>query len=121
MDDVAERIFELVDKYFEEQKAFALAIGVSPSKVSQWRMGITKSYTKKLSMIANVLNTSTEYLLTGKGTKTKASASEAEKNSNAATPEGSGIADEFARIFVQLTPENQNKIIAEMLKRQRNQ
>jgi len=43
------------------------------------------------------------------------------KNSKAATPEGSGLTEEFARIFVQLTPENQNKIIAEMLKRQRNQ
>lgn len=76
MDDTAERIFELVDKQFEEQKAFASAIGESPSKVSQWRMGITKSYTKKLSTIAEVLNTTTEYLLTGDGPKTKAPTSE---------------------------------------------
>lgn len=36
-------------------------------------------------------------------------------------PEGSGLSEEFARIFEDLTPENQNKIIAEMLKRQREQ
>ncbi len=44
-----------------------------------------------------------------------------ESNAKAATPEGSGLSEEFARIFEDLTPENQNKIIAEMLKRQREQ
>lgn len=65
MDRVAERIFDLVDKQFSEQKAFAESINETPSKVSQWRMGITRSYTKKLTKIAEVLNTSVEYLLTG--------------------------------------------------------
>lgn len=44
-----------------------------------------------------------------------------EGNAKAAAPEGSGLSEEFARIFGNLTPENQNKIIAEMLKRQREQ
>lgn len=44
-----------------------------------------------------------------------------EGNAQAAAPEGSGLSEEFARIFEDLTPENQNKIIAEMLKRQREQ
>lgn len=43
------------------------------------------------------------------------------ENAKAAAPEGSGLSEEFARIFGNLTPENQNKIIAEMLKRQREQ
>lgn len=44
-----------------------------------------------------------------------------ESDAKAAAPEGSGLSEEFARIFEDLTPENQNKIIAEMLKRQREQ
>ena len=44
-----------------------------------------------------------------------------EENVKAATQEGSGQYEEFARLFESLTPENQNRIIAEMLKRQREQ
>lgn len=43
------------------------------------------------------------------------------KNAKAAAPEGNGLSEEFARIFQGLTPENQNKIISEMLRRQREQ
>lgn len=44
-----------------------------------------------------------------------------EENVKAAAPKGSGQYEEFARIFMDLTPENQNRIIAEMLRRQREQ
>ena len=44
-----------------------------------------------------------------------------EENVKAAAPEGSGQYEDFARIFKELTPENQNKIIAEMLRRAREQ
>ena len=71
MDPVAERLFALVDAQYKEQKAFAAAIGETPSKVSQWRMGITKSYHKRLPQIAEALGTTTEYLLTGEGPKKK--------------------------------------------------
>ena len=71
MDPVAERLFALVDEQYKEQKAFAAAIGETPSKVSQWRMGITKSYHKRLPQIAEALGTTTEYLLTGDGPKKK--------------------------------------------------
>lgn len=66
MDLVAERIFSLADAKYQEQKDFAKAIEKTPSMVSQWRMGITKSYRKHLPQIAEVLGTTTEYLLTGK-------------------------------------------------------
>ena len=44
-----------------------------------------------------------------------------EKNTQTADPKISGLSEEFAQLFMDLTPENQNKIIAEMLKRQREQ
>lgn len=71
MDEIATRIFELVDEQYKEQKDFASAIGESPSLVSQWRNGITKSYTKRIDKIAKALNTSTEWLLTGDGPRKK--------------------------------------------------
>ena len=63
--DTLERIFELADKKFPEQQAFASALGVKPSIVSQWKNKITKSYERRLPKIAEVLSTSVEYLTTG--------------------------------------------------------
>lgn len=80
----AERIFDLVDAKYKEQRDFAKAIGVSASVVSQWRMGITKSYTRRLPQIAEALGTTTEYLLTGNGPKQKRAVSD----SGTALPNG---------------------------------
>ncbi len=44
-----------------------------------------------------------------------------EDNTQAAALKSSGPEDEFVRIFSQLTPENQTQVLAEMLKRQREQ
>ena len=67
--DTATRIFELADRQFKEQKEFAAAIGVSDKIVSQWRVGTTRSYRSRIATIAEVLDTTTEYLLTGEGAK----------------------------------------------------
>ncbi len=61
MDPVAQRIFELAKKKFPEQKDFAYAIGVNPKTISAWKRGI-KSYRKYISKIAEVLETTTDYL-----------------------------------------------------------
>lgn len=67
--DTADRIFELVDARYKDQKDFAVDIGVTPSQVSKWRGHISKSYVKYLSKIAMVLDTTTDYLVTGEGPK----------------------------------------------------
>ena len=41
------------------------------------------------------------------------------ENVKAAAQEGSGLEVEFAKLFQSLSPDKQNEIIAEMLKRQR--
>ena len=71
--DIIDRIFELVDKQFKEQKDFATAVGVSDDTVSDWRRRKSESCTKSkhLTRIAEVLGTTTEYLLTGSGPKYK--------------------------------------------------
>lgn len=106
--DAVDRIFALVEQKYKEQKAFAAEIGVAPSKVSEWKKRKAQSYTRYLPQIAAALDTSTEYILTGKEEKSPA-------------PEGAGLTQEFSRIFAQLSPENQNAIIAEMLRRQRQE
>lgn len=64
MDEV-ERIFELVDRKYKEQKDFAHDVGVTPSIVSEWRRRKSASFTKRLPQIATILGVSTNYLLTG--------------------------------------------------------
>lgn len=105
--DAVDRLFALVDEKYREQKDFAAEIGVSPSKVSQWKKRTSKSYTKYLPQISAALGITTEYILTGK--------------EESPAPEGAGLTQEFARIFDQLSPQAQNEIIAEMLKRHRQE
>lgn len=105
--DAVDRLFALVDEKYKEQKDFAAEIGVSASKVSQWRKRITSSYTKHMPQISAALGTTAEYILTGQG--------------KSPAPEGAGLTQEFARIFDTLSPQAQNEIIAEMLKRKRQE
>lgn len=62
--DIIDRIFELVDNQFKEQKNFAAAVGVSDDTVSDWRRRKSASCTKSkhLTRIAEVLGTTTDYL-----------------------------------------------------------
>ena len=61
--DTKARIFELLDKLGMEQKAFAEAVGVKESTVSDWRRGKSNSYNRFLVKIAQVLGTTTADLL----------------------------------------------------------
>ena len=61
--DTRTRIFDLLDKHGMEQKAFAAEVGVSEDTVSNWRRGVSKSYSRYLVKIAQVLGTTTSDLL----------------------------------------------------------
>lgn len=63
--DTVDRIFELIDQKYEEQKKFAADLNVTPSVVSEWRRRKSASYSKHIDKIAAVLGTTVEYLLTG--------------------------------------------------------
>ena len=63
--NTVERIFELVDQKYKEQRDFAKDLEVTASVASEWRRGKSKSYNKYLPQIAALLDTSVEYLLTG--------------------------------------------------------
>ena len=91
--DTSDRIFELADKKYPEQRDFAAEIGIAPSVVSVWRNKKSESYMKRLPQIAEVLGTTVEYLLTGK------------KEKPAPAPD-------FLIKFNSLTPESQKEVIA---------
>ena len=63
--ETSNRIFELADKKYPEQRDFAAEIGVAPSVVSAWRNKKSEAYMKRRPQIAEILNTTVEYLLTG--------------------------------------------------------
>lgn len=71
--DTIDRIFDLVDAQYKEQKDFAAALGILPQRVSEWRKRKSSSYRKYLPQIASILGTTTEYLLTGEGPKKRGS------------------------------------------------
>ncbi len=121
--DTVDRLFDLLNKSGLSQQDFASQIGVKKNAVSRWKTRELQSYTKYLPQIAEALGTTTEYLLTGDGPKQKRAVSDSDtaQNQQAAAPKGSGLPEEFARLFMSLSPENQNAVIAEMLKRQRTQ
>lgn len=83
--DTVKLIFTMLAESSMEQKEFASMVGVVPQTVTDWKNGKSKSYTKYITKIAEVLNTTTEYLLTGDGPKTKAPVSDA--GSGAVKPE----------------------------------
>ena len=91
--DTRDRIFKLLDAKKIEQKAFAAQVGVSEGTVSNWRRGVSSSYTRYLVKIAQVLGTTTADLL-----------GEAQKNSP--LPEEGGLLADYDA----LTARNQEKV-----------
>ena len=96
MDEV-ERIFELVDRKYKEQKDFAHDIGVTPSIVSEWRRRKSASFTRRLPQIATTLGVSMNYLLTG------------EKKEPGATP---GPQPDILEKFNALSPDDKDEVRA---------
>ena len=71
MDAVVDRIFALTKENGMEQKKLAEILGITDKKVSAWKTGRSKTYRDQIEKIAEVLGTTTEYLLTGIGPKYK--------------------------------------------------
>lgn len=98
--DVLERIFDLAARKYPEQKAFAEALGVSPTRISEWKKRKSESYIKRLPEIASVLGTTPEYLLSG-------------TVADSATVSDPDLAAALSQ-FEKLTPEQRAKVIGYM-------
>lgn len=99
--DIVDRIFALADAKFDEQKKFAQAIQMPPSVISAWRMRKSTSYNKRIPQLAEVLNTSVEYLMTG-------------EDKVPADQPVNGHEREFLELFDRLTPEQQALVVAQL-------
>ena len=84
--------------------------GVGTSFITDLNKGTTPSVAK-VEMLARYFRCTVSDLLGEEPTKI----------TQAADPKADDLCQEFARLFTSLSPENQNKVIAEMLKRQREQ
>ncbi len=62
---ISQRIFEELKKQGKKQKELADYIGLSTSAISDWKKKGTNPAAEKISVIANFLGVSTDYLLTG--------------------------------------------------------
>lgn len=101
--EIVDRIFSLIQEKGIEQKSFAAQVGVSPQKVSEWKNGKAKSYTKYLPQIAEALETTVQWLATGEGSKTK----------QPATGEGDGPSENEI-LFRKLSPDLQEEALRYM-------
>ena len=81
--DTVDRIFNLVDAQYQEQRDFAYDLGLTASIVSAWKCRRSGSYVKYLPQIAKLLGVSAEYLLTGNPDKKSPS------------PEGGGLMESY--------------------------
>ena len=62
MDILHKRIFELVGEQHGSIKSLADAIGVSGNLISNWKAGVSKSYTKYAPQIADYFGVSLDWL-----------------------------------------------------------
>ena len=101
--DTASLIFKILEKKGMEQKEFARQINVSEKIVSTWSTGRSKSYAKHLPKIAKVLDTTVDYLLTGKESQEAPPTAELQLDSALAAELASLTPDEvpLVRVFVQ--------------------
>lgn len=98
----AKRLFVLADKKYPEQKAFAAALGITPSIVSEWRRGKSESFTKEknIKKICEVLGTTSEFILYGKESSPSTEVDELPKSWGLLTPEERRKAQEYVEMLI---------------------
>lgn len=101
-----ENFVSLCNSIHKSPTATIVAIGLERSSVTRWKNGGSPS-DATVRRIADYFGVSVAELLAD---KTEDSKTAAETNIG-------GLEAEFARLFASLTPEQQNEIIAEMLRR----
>jgi transcriptional regulator with XRE-family HTH domain len=101
-----ENFVDLCNSIHKSPTATVIAMGFNRSTLTQWKRGATPS-DATVRRIADYFGISVNELLSGKDCD----------NKSAAETNIGGLEAEFARLFASLTPEQQNEIIAEMLRR----
>ena len=96
-------------------------IKTSQTAVKNWLSGINTPHPKTQKQIAELFGVTVDELLADTYPHIKGEHVLPPKAEKSPPPEEGGLTQEFARIFDQLSPQAQNEIIAEMLKRRRQE
>ena len=106
-----ENYVHLCNKIGKSPSAVAIELKLGKPSVTRWKSG-TKPRDATILKVAKYFHVTADELVGDvlPGEKEKSP-----------PPEGGGLTQEFARIFDQLSPQAQNEIIAEMLKRRRQE
>ena len=107
-----ENFLNLCLKVGKSPSSVVTEVGINKSAVTNWKKGRNPT-NSNISKLADYFGISVKELV---GTTLSVSDSDTKQ---AAAPKDSSLVDEFTRLFSELTPENQNMVIAEMLKRRR--
>ena len=101
MDEIVQRILDCAKECGLEQKDLAQRIGVHPQVITAWKNQEkpSKSYRKYVDSIAEILGTTSDYLLTG------------QKEKPAPQDEG-GLDAELNWLLEDLTPEERKQVAA---------
>ena len=102
MDEVVERILQKAKEKGLDQKSLAKKIEIRHQAITEWKNGTTASYTKYIQQLAEVLDTTADYLLFGK-TKGAPPTAEQQLDSALAAELATLTPDEvpLVRVFVQ--------------------
>lgn len=100
-DEILNRILLKIHTSELDQKTLAKKIGISPTTITDWKTGKSRSYNRPqmLALLAKELGTTAEYLLTGK------------ENEDPPFPIVGGKINELLNLFADLNEPGQDKVL----------
>ena len=101
MNEIVERILAKMKEQGLDQKTLAARIGVRQPTVTEWKKGVTSSYTKYMPQLAEVLQTDIDYLMFGTQKSAVRSSEEL-------------VADELVSVYMRLRPEDRPRVLSYM-------
>ena len=114
-----QRLNGLIASHGITKNRFLMELGLNRNAFNNWEYRGTVPSGDTLAKIADYFGVTVDYLLGRTDEKIEILKPTQEKETT--TAKDGGLLEEFGRIFDTLTPENQNAVIAEMLRRLRNQ
>ncbi len=108
MDEIVVRILSAMKDKGLDQKTLAKEIGVRPQAITEWKTGVTASYTRYIQRISELLGVSADYLLTG-DESLPAHTSESSK-------EDDPLWDRMRELYMQLPPQKRVEAFEKFIK-----
>ena len=111
----------LMDYFKVSNYKLAKYLNSSQTSVKNWVSGERMPHPKTQQVIAELFGVTVEEMLADNHPHIKGEHILPPTKAKSPSPEGNGLTQEFARLFDTLSPQAQNEIIAEILKRKRQE